>query len=196
MGHSRLFFLLLPLAAIGCAARSTSTLSLASGSSPMQLWVRQEGGLINDSRQQRVEKIARPLLACCHGRPVTLQVFASDQLCAFAWPSGHIFVSRGLIDHLSDQELAAAIAHELGHLLCDGRLSTMASLCGSGVPNDREVRADAAGLALLREANIPPKAMLSMLKKVAAGVDAPAYRQAMQRRIQIMKLELASAAAN
>jgi len=164
--------------------------------SPIQRWVDQQGGLVNDPRQQRVAAAAQPVLACCHGRSVTIAVFASDQLCAFAWPSGHIFISRGLVDHLTDHELAAAIAHELGHLLCDGRLETVVSLKGTSTSTDREVRADAAGLALLYAANIPPQSMLTMLQKVCASVNSTQCRTAMQQRIQLLSLEIASTRSN
>jgi len=178
---------ILPLAGLGCTARSSSTIDL---------WVVQAGGLVNDARQQRIEQIAKPLVACCHGRNLTIAVFASDQLCAYAWPSGHLFVSRGLVDRLTDAELAAAIAHELGHLLCDGYIQGPVSLCGPGVPSEREIRADAAGLALLHAAGLPMQPMVSMLAKVAASVDSTQSRAAMQQRIQLLSLEIARYSAN
>ncbi len=49
--------------------------------------------------------------------PVTIKVIESDQPNAFTLPGGHVFVDTGLI-HLSETEaeLAAAIAHEIGHV--------------------------------------------------------------------------------
>ena len=156
----------------------------------MQEWVGQQGGLVQDMRQARVQAAARPLLARCQGRVVTIQVFAMDQLCAYAWPSGNIFISRGLVDQLTDQELSAVVAHELGHLLSDGRLHSTVSLRGYPSSYDREVRADAAGIRLLQAAGIPPRAMVTMLQKVAGSIDLPQVKLAVARRIAILNSQI------
>ena len=43
---------------------------------------------------------------------VTHQAFVN----AFAYPGGRIFVTRGLLDMTTDEELAAVIGHEIGHV--------------------------------------------------------------------------------
>ncbi len=49
--------------------------------------------------------------------PVTIKVIESDQPNAFTLPGGHIFIDTGLIRlSESESELAATIAHELGHV--------------------------------------------------------------------------------
>ena len=84
---------------------------------------------------------------------------------ANAWPDGSIFVSTGLMDLLDDDELTAAIAHEMGHLpvSADGR---PAPSLAEGRRLDIEERADAAGFALLRRAHLSPAAMARALRKV------------------------------
>lgn len=45
-----------------------------------------------------------------------VKVIEDDQLNAFTLPNGHIYLSRGLLDFASsDDEIAAVIAHEIGH---------------------------------------------------------------------------------
>jgi Zn-dependent protease with chaperone function len=128
------------------------------------------------------------------GRKISIQVLATDAVCAFSWRDGHVFITRGLMDRLNDQELAAVIAHELGHLLSDGQLQTVASLRGCCVDSDREVRADAAGLALLRAQGISARPMISMLKKVETyGALPPNCRLAMDRRIALLSAHIDSA---
>ena len=170
-----LFFLLLN----GCG---TSPLSHS-----VDLWVIHQGGIVEGSQQTRAEAVARPLFACCMGRAASIQVLNTDAVSAFSWRNGRVFVTRGLMDHLNDDELAAVIAHELGHLLSDGQLQTVASLRGCCVDPDREVRADATGLALLRAQGLSAGPMVSMLRMIEKyGSLPPACRLAMDHRITLL----------
>ena len=62
-------------------------------------------------------------LALASGRPYiyhgyTFEVLDSDEINAFASPGGHIFVTTGMIDLTrSEDELAAILAHEIGHVV-------------------------------------------------------------------------------
>jgi Zn-dependent protease with chaperone function len=169
------------------------------GTAPLSLsvnqWVVHQGGTIGGSRQARAEAVARPLFASCVGRGVAIQVLNTDAVSAFSWRNGRVFVTRGLMDHLDDAELTAVIAHELGHLLSDGQLQTVASLRGCCVDPDREVRADATGLALLRAQGQSAKPMVSMLKKIEEyGSLPPTCRLAMDRRIALLSANNVSSA--
>jgi len=153
----------------------------------VNLWVAHQGGTVEGTRQARAEGVARPLFASCRGRATSIQVLNTDALSAFSWRNGRIYVTRGLMDRLDDAELAAVIAHELGHLLSDGQLQTVASLNGCSVNPDREVRADAVGVALLRAQGLSAKPMISMLKKtVEYGSLPPTGRLAMEHRIALL----------
>src|SRR5579872_1271712 len=94
----------------------------ATLSRSMNLWVAHQGGIVEGSRQDRAEAVARPLFACCRGRAASIQVLNTNTVCAFSWRNGRVYVTYGLMDRLSDAELAAVIAHELGHLLSDGQM--------------------------------------------------------------------------
>jgi Zn-dependent protease with chaperone function len=153
----------------------------------MRDWADRQGGLESGSLQQRAERSAAAIAAECSGHCITLHVLATDSVSAFSWPSGDVFVTRGLVHLLDDAELSAAIAHELGHLLSDGHLKSIVSLKGYPAHQDREERADAFGAALLRAQHIRPTAMATMLKKVRdRGTISPACREALDHRIQIL----------
>jgi Zn-dependent protease with chaperone function len=158
----RICSLLLPafLAALG--------LGCAAAPQNAGLWIADHGGLLAspDLRQARVESVSAKLVGACTGRKITVQVLATNAVTAFSLRDGHIFVTKGLMDHLDDTELQAAVAHELGHLLSDGHVQTVASLRGCCVDPDREVRADAVGVELLRAQGLSPIVMTTMLKKV------------------------------
>jgi len=84
-------------------------------------------------------------------------------LGAWAWPDGRIEVSRALVDRLDEEELAAALAHELGHLLDGGHLPVGTAGLDDGPPlglrgaagaDEAEARADRIGCALLARRGI------------------------------------------
>jgi Zn-dependent protease with chaperone function len=160
----------------------------APPSQSVDLWVVHQGGTIEGTRQARADAVARPLFACCVGRATSIQVLNTDAVSAFSWRNGRVYVTRGLMDRLNDSELTAVIAHELGHLLSDGQLQTsVASLQGCFLNPDREIRADAAGVALLRAQGLPAQPMISMLKKIEVyGSLPPACRLAMDHRIALL----------
>jgi predicted Zn-dependent protease len=160
--------------ALGCADASRSR----------ETWVQQEGGLVAGDAQERVERVAKPLTMTCGGRRVTLRVLDSSTPCAYGWPDGSVFVTRGLLDLLSDEELAAAVAHELGHLLEDGHLHGPMSLQGKCGELDGEERADLRGCELLDAAGLPPEAMARSLRKIARapGATSPRTRAALEQR--------------
>jgi Zn-dependent protease with chaperone function len=112
---------------------------------------------------------------------------------AYGWRSGELFVTRALVDLLDDQELAAALAHEMGHLLGDGSARRWAGLSG-GSDSDAsltvEANADRLGADLLRRHHVPPQAMPRMLAKVAraTGLDG-ACQDALRRRIELLRLQ-------
>jgi peptidase M48-like protein len=94
------------------------------------------------------------------GAGVTVRVLGESDPAAFAWRDGTVFVTRGLVALLSDDELAAALAHELGHLT--GR--------GDGLPGPAaELLADRIGGEVLRVSGLPPGLMLHMLRKLDPG---------------------------
>lgn len=157
------------------------------GTTPQATWVSAQGGVIQGTRHSRAEA-ALVRLGSPGGRAVHVNVLDSDAVGAFAWPSGTVFVTRGLIDLVDDRELAAAIAHEVGHLLDDGHLQTVVGLRGCRDNPDREARADAIGVRLLVARGIDPNAMISMLGKVRAATSVPpSCRPAISHRLELLR---------
>jgi len=189
-GFRGVFCLLFALLS-GCSsvAPHTGTSNIAAQSPDlMVIWTGQEGGLTEGSDQTRATLVAKPLVDRCTGVSICIQVLQTEHIGAFSWPNGHIFVTRGLVDRLDDAELASAIAHEMGHLLNSGKLRMIQSDPGKTARElvaDPEVRADDAGLRLLRSDGIPPQAFFSMLRKVEVSAAlTPAGKQAIEYRLQ------------
>jgi predicted Zn-dependent protease len=91
---------------------------------------------------------------------------------AWAWPGGPIQVSRSLVDLLDDDELAAAMAHELGHLQDAHSGGRSVSLDG-GADLDVESRADAFGCRLLVLRGIDAAASARLLEKLSVVLGSP-----------------------
>src|SRR4051794_1443748 len=70
-------------------------------------WIQANGGELADGRQRRVDRLAQPILVQCVGLRVTVRILDTDSVGAFSWPTGHLFVSRGLMDHMDDDEVCA-----------------------------------------------------------------------------------------
>lgn len=169
--------------------------------------IRQHGGEAGDSRlQQRVDRIGQRLLAAMqalHGVGSTVYPFeftalADDDLInAFALPGGQIFITTGMIGSLeNDDQLAAVLAHEIGHVihrhgaeqLAKARLSqglagaaviasgdastgqlaaAVSQLVNMKYGRDDEIESDLYGLTLLHQAGFEPRGMVEMLEVLA-----------------------------
>ena len=143
-------------------------------SATVSAWACQQGGEIRGPHFDRMLAACESVLNAVDqdGMAIRLHVIASDAATAYAWPSGDIYLSRGLVDLLSDDEIAAAVAHELGHLVGDGHLSSPATLDGSqgetghALSGDEEHRADLVGCRILACCHVQPDAMARLLRKV------------------------------
>jgi len=120
------------VAAIGCAtnpATGRRQLILMSEQDEIQLGrqadaeVRQQMGVYGNAELQRyVERVGMTLVRSSYRGelPWTFAVVNEPAVNAFALPGGFVYVTRGLLPFLRDEsELAAVMAHEIGHV--DGR---------------------------------------------------------------------------
>jgi predicted Zn-dependent protease len=126
------------------------------------------------------------------GVAVRVRVSRSGRAGAFSWPDGTVELTSDLVERLDEDELAAAIAHELGHII-EGRPRGAASaLSGrSGSPDDAEARADRFATRLLARAGYDPSAMSRTLTKVmnTPGM-TPACRARLADRIALLTTAL------
>jgi Zn-dependent protease with chaperone function len=128
------------------------------------------------SRRARVEHLGREVAGeVSPPGAVDFALSARGGLGAWSWPDGRIRVSRALVDLLDDDELRAALAHEVGHLLDGGHVvGGPASLRGSHGAAGVEARADVLGCRLLRARGAPTEALPRMLRRLAASLGAGA----------------------
>jgi Zn-dependent protease with chaperone function len=146
-------------------------------------WVAGKGGeLARDPQLSQVQTIAAKVSA--GSSTLTFHILASDDPRAYSWPDGSIYVTRGLINLLNDDELAAVIAHERGHLVKSGATTSVVSLRGCDKDLAVEMHADAVGVQLLKDSGIPATTMADMLRKVRDGAHiTPECRKGMEERI-------------
>lgn len=101
-------------------------------------------------------------------------VLDSPGVNAFSLPGGYVYVTRGLLAYLnSEAELAAVLAHELGHVLArhgmaagadaDALRQALAMHRADGYGRERELEANRLGVALLAKAGYAPQALADVM---------------------------------
>ena len=163
--------------------------------------------LADDAVQQRVMGIGRRLAAVC-GRQELVYSFAvldDDEVNAFSLPGGYVYVNSGLVKRAADDdELAAVIAHEVGHIAArhavkryEGHLSSLAAQLAAvatrqpaaihglsttlaatrlAYARQDELEADRLGVQYLKAAGFNPVGMLTFLQRLEQlHSDAPSH---------------------
>jgi predicted Zn-dependent protease len=145
---------ILTLAALGgCATNpATGKMDLAPAISPSQQvqvglqaapqFVQEGGGeLANPEVQQYVQSVGARVVAAIPADlkkdyQFSFHVLNSDDINAFALPGGPIFITRGILQKMSNEaELAFILGHESGHVVAQhvARQMTQSSLLQSGL---------------------------------------------------------------
>lgn len=96
---------------------------------------------------------------------MNIHVLNSRSVGAWAWRDGSVIVSAGLVRMMSDDELAAVVAHELGHLRAGG-VAMVSAFDGCGAGGKAETRADAEAWRLLVDRHVPVGSLAEALVKV------------------------------
>ncbi|MBI3601956.1 MAG: M48 family metalloprotease [Candidatus Omnitrophica bacterium] len=148
---------------------------------------------------ERAEKILKKMVAVCDRQDLvyTIRVIDDDKdvMNAFSLPGGYVYIDKGLIDKMdNDDQLAAVIGHEVGHVVAKHALKRLqgaygatilegaAMASGSGAlaagigltassiffQNSREdeFEADSLGVKYMKLAGYDPHQMKVMLSKV------------------------------
>jgi Zn-dependent protease with chaperone function len=174
----------------GCAAGSGARPAWAA-------WAERQGGLAAGASVEQARAAAaldRLRGSAPGGSCPSVHVLAAERACAYAWPDGTVFVTGGLLRVLSDDELAAAIAHELGHLsgarAAAGGASAPAALEGfPALSGDHEACADAIACDLLDRAGLAPAALAHALEKVRDDpLTPPVCREPLGRRVRLLEM--------
>ncbi|MCW5890727.1 MAG: M48 family metalloprotease [bacterium] len=122
------------------------------------------------ARAARLSAAAASLLRSLpQGGRTTVVLSRRPGLGAWARRSGRIEVTPALVDLLDDDELAAAVAHELGHLVAGGHVDAAAALAGAGDAAGEE-RADAVGCRLLAASGRPTGALPRLLRRLGPAL--------------------------
>lgn len=148
-------------------------------------WAERAGGIAPGPQQVRADLALARLAVRAHP-VVSVRVLCNDSMGAWTFADGSIFVTRGLAQSLTDDELAAVLAHETGHLQDAGRLASPGvAFDGTTSPVDCEQRADEAGVALLNLRGIPKQSLVTALQKVRDSRSiSPWVRAAIEVRIR------------
>ena len=153
--------------------------------SKVDAWVARSGGLDGDSSLDRrlQTSFKRLTVARNENSNIECRVLASDSVAAFSWSTGEVFVTRGLMLRMSDDQVCAVIAHELAHLMMDGQLKDPATLApGDSAHLDVEAAADLIGCRILSRSGLSSRHMIDMLTKLQTCV-APEIQPDVIRRM-------------
>ena len=147
---------------------------------------------------ERVNEIGQKIVSVSDRKEVryTFRVIDKDDVNAFALPGGYVFVFKGLVDKISnDDELAAVIAHEMAHVVArhsikrlqgsvvydilrilmavtgaargdSGRIDAAFGQLIMSYSREDEALADKLAIKYLKEAGYDPWAVVSLLKKL------------------------------
>ncbi len=86
----------------------------------------------NAAQQLYINKIGQRIARVCGRQGIVyhFMILDSPDLNAFALPGGYIFIYRGLFERLSEDELAAILAHEAAHVVSRDAVRKMQSDLG------------------------------------------------------------------
>lgn len=83
--------------------------------------------------QKRVEDIGKKIVSVCDRKEVDYQfkVLEDEEVNAVSLPGGYIYVNKGLIDKIAnDDELAGVLAHEVGHIVARHSIKKLQAIQG------------------------------------------------------------------
>lgn len=92
-----------------------------------------------------------------------IQIYPSAEINAYSTQDGRLVVTRGLLQSVSEEKLAGAIAHEIGHLISSPKpkLSNFFTLMG-----EDEFKVDMLGIQILQNAGYDPASLAAILRDV------------------------------
>jgi len=148
--------------------------------------------------QKRVEDIGKRIAAVCDRKEIDYHfyVLEDDEVNAVSLPGGYVYVNKGLIDKIAnDDELAGVIAHEVGHIVARHSIKKLQAMQGysilrllvavspgsaqvgnaadlaflellTGYSREDELLADQLGVRYEKLAGYDPRGMIHFLEKL------------------------------
>lgn len=99
----------------------------------------------------RVEKILKKIVAVCDRKDLvyTIRVVDDkDTMNAFSLPGGYVYIYKGLIDKMdNDDQLAGVIGHEVGHIVAKHALKRLQAAYGTTILEGAAIVSRSGGLA-------------------------------------------------
>lgn len=86
--------------------------------------------------QKRVEDIGKKIASVCDRKEIDyhFKVLDEEEVNAVSLPGGFIYVNKGLIDKVdNDDELAAVLAHEVGHIVARHSIKKLQAMMGYSI---------------------------------------------------------------
>lgn len=83
---------------------------------------------------ERVENIFKKIVAVCDRQDLvyTIRVIDEDEMNAFSLPGGYVYLNKGLIDRVeNDDQLASVIAHEVAHIVAKHSMKRLQGAYGA-----------------------------------------------------------------
>ena len=175
-------FILCPLLATLLCAGCAQTTALAPHAAPLSnanaaplndphaAWSLHQGGLLTGPESAAAQSALDRVGSQLTGPPLRAFVLRSSEPVAYSFPDGSIYLSAALVHALSPDQLAAVVAHELGHLLHDKLLTSPAALRGdtpAGANADIETAADMLARQILIAHHIPSASLADALTIIA-----------------------------
>jgi beta-barrel assembly-enhancing protease len=155
-------------------------------------------GDVTDEQLERVQKVGANIATVSHRQdlPYEFGVIAAKSLNAFTLPGATIYVHTGLLEKATDEELAAVLGHEVGHVAARHAAKHLQSDLGimlllqiaaaaggveadsirlvnsvygllrNGFSRKDELEADRLGLRYTRDAGYDPNGLISFFEKM------------------------------
>lgn len=83
--------------------------------------------------EKRVEDIGKKIALVCDRKEIDyhFKVIQDDEVNAFSLPGGFVYVNKGLVDKVdNDDELACVLAHEVGHVVARHSIKKLQAMMG------------------------------------------------------------------
>ena len=106
------------------------------GRSLSQEIIKKEVPPLQDAAKQRyVQQVGQRIVAANDRKDIIYQfmVLDSPDLNAFALPGGYVYIYRGLLEKTDEDELAAILAHEVGHIAAKHSVKQLQGALGYNV---------------------------------------------------------------
>src|SRR3990172_4657310 len=136
--------------------------------------------LLENNKLTEYVNLVGQTVAIYSDKPITYDgyhfaVLNSKEINAFACPGGIIFITKGMINAVQNEdELAAVLAHEVAHInhrdgvssIQKARLTEVATLIVNGYSKSQEYHADESALSYLSRAGYNPEALEDFLQRL------------------------------